>query len=211
MGRAHLDSAGMTVRILPGECLYYLILTIVSSENHGNSCWKCRAIQVSLCPFQESISVIEPYPPSVCVIFALGTYVANSNIQFVIVAIVSDVTPRINDDVSTFSPLEWPHNCKLFRVRGYSIRLNPIQGIIFCMIVARAHRSITNSSQHVSTGGRSRMPAGSHPLRPMAVKITTQVEADLDKGADFGTPPASPRVYPMNLHSSRDTHTREDV
>lgn len=55
------------------------------------------------------------------------------------------------------------------------------------------------------------MPAGSYPLRPMAVKITTQVEADLDKGADFGTPPASPRVYPMNLYSSRDTHTREDV
>ncbi|KAF9462242.1 hypothetical protein BDZ94DRAFT_1166272 [Collybia nuda] len=75
MGRAQIDSAGMTkiMEILVESAVLY----------------------------------------SVCVILALGTYVSNSNVQFVIVAIVSDSTTRPGDRVSTFSPLERPHNCEL--------------------------------------------------------------------------------------------------
>jgi len=92
---------------------------------------------------------------------------------------------------------------------------NPVIGIIFCMIVARAHRSVNNSTQQVSTGTNSRSRHLSHALRPMTVKITTHIEDTSDKSGDLGTPPGSPGTYPMSLHSSaRSTRTiiqKEDV
>ncbi|TFK32169.1 hypothetical protein BDQ12DRAFT_728920 [Crucibulum laeve] len=82
---------------------------------------------------------------------------------------------------------------------------NPIIGIIFCMIVTRAHSSSSNTSVP-STSRRSRT-TGSHPLRPMAVKITTEIDGPETmtqdrKSAEFGTPPASPRIYTTQLRSS---------
>ncbi|KAF8064872.1 hypothetical protein FPV67DRAFT_1671177 [Lyophyllum atratum] len=93
----------------------------------------------------------------------------------------------------------------------------PVIGIIFCMIVARAHRSVYSTSQQVSTTN-SRNRHISHAMRPMAVKITTQIEDSSEhstdpKGADFGTPPGSPRVYDYqtNLQSSIGSVRKEEV
>jgi len=88
----------------------------------------------------------------------------------------------------------------------------PVIGIIFCMIVARAHRTVnSNTSQQVSTTN-TRSRHISHALRPMAVKITTQIENNIDpKEADFGTPPSSPRVYQTSLKSSISSDQKEEV
>ncbi|KAG6815173.1 hypothetical protein H0H93_010703 [Arthromyces matolae] len=73
------------------------------------------------------------------------------------------------------------------------------QGIIFCMIVARGHRSVNTSSQQLLTTANSRTRNFSHALRspiPISVRITTQIDNKFDpKG--FGTPPASPGVYSL--------------
>ncbi|CAA7263366.1 unnamed protein product [Cyclocybe aegerita] len=71
---------------------------------------------------------------------------------------------------------------------------NPIIGIIFCMIVTRAHRAGAGSS--VPSYRRSGLSGNAHPLRPVTIKITTQSQNDSDgsypKAAEFGTPPTSP-------------------
>ncbi|KAG5651464.1 hypothetical protein H0H81_008549 [Sphagnurus paluster] len=88
--------------------------------------------------------------------------------------------------------------------------INPVIGIIFCMIVSRAHRSVTNASQQSATNSRSHHIG--HALRPMAVKITTQVQDVSDpKSGEFGTPPGSPQIYPMNLQSIGSGSKKEDV
>ncbi|KAG6841595.1 hypothetical protein C0991_009351 [Blastosporella zonata] len=78
-------------------------------------------------------------------------------------------------------------------------------GIIFCMIVARAHRSVNNTSQQqISISNSSTRHIG-HALRPLAIKVTTQVVDDIDsKTADIGTPPISPGGY--TLQSVSTTH-----
>ncbi|GLB39546.1 hypothetical protein LshimejAT787_0700560 [Lyophyllum shimeji] len=88
----------------------------------------------------------------------------------------------------------------------------PVIGIIFCMIVARAHRTV-NSTSHQASTNKSRQI--SHALRPMAVKITTHVEGSIDastpKTATFGTPPVSSGIYQTDLHSSEDSVEKEEV
>ncbi|KAF9531196.1 hypothetical protein CPB83DRAFT_128372 [Crepidotus variabilis] len=84
---------------------------------------------------------------------------------------------------------------------------NPsLQGVIFCMIVTRAHKAAIESSNqsYQRTGGVPNV-GGAMPMRPVAIKITTQSQMDgensdsTDRKSSDLTPPPSPRY----LRSSR--------
>ncbi|KAG6830180.1 hypothetical protein H0H87_008956 [Tephrocybe sp. NHM501043] len=131
----------------------------------------------------------------------MGAYVGNSNVQFAVVAIVRAFWHALKELISSVFFL-------LQRQNG------PVIGIIFCMIVARAHRSVNNPSQQVSTSNsRSRLGQIGHVLRPLAVQITTQVIDNSDrKPADFGTPPLSPGVYSLqSVNTAPEMGQKEEV
>lgn len=143
---------------------------------------------------------LSPSIPSVCVILSLVTYVGNSNIQFICVAVVSSPL-NTSKRIHMLIRYAWDKNGPVIvsprcDYLSHQAKVSSLmKGIIFCMIVTRAHRSVPTESQ-IFSGQSSRITAGTHVLRPVTVRITTQVEADSGLGKDSeaaGTPQVSPR------------------
>jgi len=88
---------------------------------------------------------------------------------------------------------------------------NPVIGIIFCMIVARAHRSINNTTELLTSAGtRARSRYLSHAFQTTTIRITHAEDIASNKSSHLSTLPGSPGLYPPSLCSSvRSTCTIE--
>ncbi|RDB17105.1 hypothetical protein Hypma_001903 [Hypsizygus marmoreus] len=75
----------------------------------------------------------------------------------------------------------------------------PVIGIIFCMIVTRAHRFTNGAMKQASLSLRWRTQT--EILRPMALHLETRAEGVLS--AELRTPPTWPRVD-LNTSSEKD-------
>lgn len=155
---------------------------------------------------------------SCCVITSLVAYLAESNVQFVMVAMVSVFWIEVYLFTKhLILPPEQPYDCEFSSSVMFQQGLTmPLQGIIFCMIVTRAHRTATGSTDPSYNRSGPTGPVGSSmQMRPVAIKITTQSQMDGDlsntestdrKSAEL-TPPSSPRY----LHSRSPEGFRSPV